>query len=504
MSAAESQRAADLLGRLREQGAAATALCADSRAVHGGDVFVAYPGHRSDGRRFIADALRAGAGAVLWEREGFSWHADWIAPNIPVEGLQPLSGHLAHLVYGRPSEHLDLIGVTGTNGKTSVSQWIAQALARHGRKCGIIGTLGNGFPGALIDSPNTTPDGIALHSQLARFAAAGAQAVAMEVSSIGLEQGRTHGARFAVAVFTNLSRDHLDYHGTMEAYAAAKARLFDVPDLGAAVINLDDAVGQMLAQRILARGCTVYGYTLNADPVSPNGVHLLRARAIGDGGQGVRFELDFDRATVAVRAGLVGRFNVSNLLAVIGALIAVGVELEQAAELAAWLVPPPGRMQSVGGPGEPLMIIDYAHSPDALEKVILALRPTALARGGRIVCVFGCGGDRDAGKRALMAAVACRLADSVVVTSDNPRSEDPQAIIAGVMAGAGANAVAIADRADAIRQAAERADARDILLIAGKGHELYQEVGGVRHPFSDVAHAQAALDARRAAGGPRP
>ena len=201
------------------------------------------------------------------------------------------------------------------------------------------------------------------------------------------------------------------------------------------------------------------------------------------------------------RQGLMS--DVSNLLAVIGALIAVGVELEQAAELAAWLVPPPGRMQSVGGTGEPLMIIDYAHSPDALEKVILALRPTALARGGRIVCVFGCGGDRDAGKGALMGAVASRLADSLVVTSDNPRGEDPQAIIAAVMAGAAANALAIVDRAVAIRQATERADARDVLVIAGKGHELYQEVGGVRHPFSDVAHAQAALDARRAARGAR-
>ena len=503
MSAGASQRAIDVLARLRDQGAAATALCADSRAVQAGDVFVAYPGYRSDGRRFIPDALRAGAGAVLWEQEGFSWHASWIAPNVPVEGLQPLSGHLAHLVYGRPSEQLDLIGVTGTNGKTSVSQWIAQALQRDGRKCGIIGTLGNGFPGALIDSPNTTPDGIALHAQLARFVAAGARAAAMEVSSIGLEQGRTHGARFAVAVFTNLTRDHLDFHGTMQAYAAAKARLFEMPDLRAAVLNLDDAFGYAQAQRLLARGCRVYGYTLEAALVSPHGAILLRAREIGDTGSGVCFELDTGDETVAVRAGIVGSFNVSNLLAVIGALIAVGVELEVAAELAAHLVPPPGRMQPVGGMGEPLAIIDYAHSPDALEKVILALRPTAAARGGRIVSVFGCGGDRDAGKRALMGEVASRLADSVVVTSDNPRSEDPRAIVAGVMAGAAANAVAIVDRADAILRAIERADARDVLLIAGKGHETYQEIGGVRHPFSDVAHAQAALDARRAAGGSR-
>ena len=324
----------------------------------------------------------------------------------------------------------------------------------------------------------------------------------MEVSSIGLEEGRTHGARFAVAVFTNLTRDHLDYHGTMEAYAAAKARLFDVPDLRAAVINLDDAFGYAQAQRLLARGSIrVLGYTLNADLASPHGVHLLRARAIGDTGSGVCFDLDVDGVTVEVRAGLVGSFNVSNLLAVIGALIAVGVELKEAAALAAHLVPPPGRMQPVGGKGEPLAIIDYAHSPDALEKVILALRSTAATRGGRLVCLFGCGGDRDVGKRALMGEVASRLADAVVITSDNPRSEDPQAIVDSVMAGAAANAIAVVDRAEAIRQTIERADVCDVVVIAGKGHEPYQEIRGVRHPFSDIAQAAAALEARRAARG---
>ncbi len=504
MSAVQTQRAGDLLSRLRGQGAAANALCADSRAVRAGDVFVAYPGHRSDGRRFIPDALRAGAGAVLWERAGFAWHADWVAPNIPVEGLQPLSGHLAHLVYGRPSEHLDLVGVTGTNGKTSVSQWIAEALQQHGRKCGVIGTLGNGFPGALVDSPNTTPDAIALHAQLARFVAAGAKAAAMEVSSIGLEEGRTHGARFAVAVLTNLTRDHLDYHGTMQAYAAAKARLFDQPDLPAAVLNLDDAFGQGLAQRLPGRVGRLFGYTLNAQLPAPPGVELLRARAIGESGAGVRFDLDVARATHSVQARVVGRFNVANLLAAIGALIALGVEPGEAAALVAHLAPPPGRMQPLGGNDLPLTIIDYAHTPDALEQVILALRPAAAGRGGRIVCVFGCGGDRDPGKRAPMGDVASRLADAVIVTSDNPRSEDPQSIVDAVMAGAGANADVIVDRAHAIRQAIEQADARDVVVIAGKGHEPYQEIRGVRHPFSDLAHAAAALEARGAAGGRRP
>ena len=504
MSAVQTQRAGDLLSRLRGQGAAANALCADSRAVRAGDVFVAYPGHRSDGRRFIPDALRAGAGAVLWEQAGFAWHADWVAPNIPVEGLQPLSGHLAHLVYGRPSEHLDLVGVTGTNGKTSVSQWIAEALQQHGRKCGVIGTLGNGFPGALVDSPNTTPDAIALHAQLARFVAAGAKAAAMEVSSIGLEEGRTHGARFAVAVLTNLTRDPHDYHGTMQAYAAAKARLFDLPDLPAAVLNLDDAFGQNLAQRLPGRVGRFFGYTLNAELPAPPGVELLRARAIGESGAGVRFDLDVAGATHAVQAGVVGRFNVANLLAAIGALIALGVEPREAAALAAHLAPPQGRMQPLGGNDLPLTIIDYAHTPDALEQVILVLRPAAAARAGRSACVFGGGGTRDPGKPAPMGEVPCRLADVVIVTSDNPRSEDPQAIVDAVIAGAGANANVIVDRAHAIRQAIEQADARDVVVIAGKGHEPYQEIRGVRHPFSDLAHAAAALEARGVAGGRRP
>ena len=262
-----------ILEQLERQGVKPGRLTADSRRVQPGDVFVAFPGAQADGRDFIAQAVARGAAAVVAEAGSKvgAGNAVNVAdfPVVEVDGLSRLCGELANLVYGRPSGRLWLAGVTGTNGKTSVSQWIGQAMARHGRKCGIIGTLGNGFPGALIDSPNTTPDGIALHAQLARFVAAGAQAAAMEVSSIGLEQGRTDGARFEVAVFTNLTRDHLDYHGTMEAYAAAKARLFEVPDLRAAVINLDDAFGKAQAQRLLARGCTLDGYTLNADPVAP-------------------------------------------------------------------------------------------------------------------------------------------------------------------------------------------------------------------------------------------
>lgn len=504
MNTAPSQIADDVLARLRERGVQPAVLCADSRNVQAGDVFVAYPGHRSDGRRHIPDALRAGAGAVLWERDGFEWNDEWIAPNLPVDGLQLLSGHLAHLVYGRPSEHLELIGVTGTNGKTSVSQWIAQALEGRGCRCGVIGTLGNGFPRELVESPNTTPDAIAMHALLARFVAAGAAVCAMEVSSIGLDQGRTNGARFAVAVFTNLTRDHLDYHGTMDAYAAAKARMFDLSGLRAAVINLDDEFGCAQALRLRQRGDRVIGYSLRDGSFEAACSQLLRAGSITDTGAGVRFDLQTGAGSVAVRAGLIGSFNVSNLLAVIGALLAVDVPLAEAAELVTHLVPPPGRMQKVGGTNEPLVVVDYAHSPDALEKVLLALRPTAGVRGGRIVCVFGCGGDRDAGKRPIMGETAHRCADAVVLTSDNPRGEDPHAIIDQVRAGAGPDATVIVDRADAIRATVIGADARDIVVLAGKGHETYQEIRGTRFPFSDAAHAASALIDRRSAPGGRP
>jgi len=494
----------EVLACLRESGVQPAELCADSRNVRPGDVFVAYPGHRSDGRRYIPEALRAGAGAVLWEREGFEWNADWIAPNLPVDGLQALSGHVAHLVYGRPSERLDLIGVTGTNGKTSVSQWIAQALARRGCRCGVIGTLGNGFPGDLVESPNTTPDAIAMHAHLARFVAGGATSCAMEVSSIGLHQERTNGARFAVAVFTNLTRDHLDYHGTMDAYAAAKARMFDLPGLRASVINLDDAFGRAQALRLNRRGDRVIGYTLQGGASVADCSQVLRAVSVADTGAGLRFELGTGAESAEVRAGLIGSFNVSNLLAVIGALLAADVPLAEAAGLVAHLVPPPGRMQKVGGTGEPLVVVDYAHSPDALEKVLQALRPTAQVRGGRIICVFGCGGDRDAGKRPIMGEAARRGADAVVLTSDNPRGEDPHAILDQVRGGAGPDATVIVDRADAIRATVIGADARDIVVLAGKGHETYQEIRGTRFPFSDAAHAASALIDRRSAPGGRP
>ncbi|MDK9714929.1 MAG: UDP-N-acetylmuramoyl-L-alanyl-D-glutamate--2,6-diaminopimelate ligase [Sulfuritalea sp.] len=480
-----------ILEQLERKGVVAQRLTADSRRVQPGDVFVAFPGAQADGRDFIAQAVARGAVAVIAEAgvpEAQKVGAGGTA-IVEVPGLAALSGEIAHLVYGRPSEHLWLAGVTGTNGKTSVSQWIAQALNALRHRCAVIGTLGNGFLDALDESPNTTPDAITLHAALAGFLARGAEACAMEVSSIGLDQGRVHGAAFDVAVFTNLTRDHLEYHGSMATYAAAKERLFFAPGLAAAVVNLDDAFGAELAARL--RGCLhLIAYTL--DPACV-GDDLLRAENLAMGAAGIEFDL----RGVHFAAPVVGRFNASNLLAVIGALLARGERLEAIAAVLQGIQPPPGRMQALGGSGEPLVVVDYAHTPDALEKALGVLRETAAARNGKLVCVFGCGGDRDPGKRPQMGAIAERLADRVVLTSDNPRGEDPQVIFNGVLAGMNRRPLIEADRGVAIDEAIADADDRDVILLAGKGHEPYQEIGGVRHAFSDIDAAKSALAGRR-------
>jgi len=475
-----------ILDRLAAQGIRPVRLCADSRRVRPGDLFLAMPGHRVDGRVFIADAVARGAAAVVHEA---GQDLAIPVPAVAVPGLAALAGELAHLVLGRPSERLWMAGVTGTNGKTSVSQWIAQALAAMDCQCGVIGTLGNGFPGRLEASANTTPDAVSLHGLLADFVEAGAVACAMEVSSIGLDQHRVSGVSFDVAVFTNLTRDHLEYHGTMGAYAAAKERLFRWPGLGCAVLNLDDAFGARLAAD-LAGKLPVIGYTLEG---RAGGDRNLAIRDLVMGGAGLGFSLE----GVPFRVPVIGRFNAANLLAVTGALLAGDESLEDIAAVLRHIAPPPGRMQAVGGDGRPLVVVDYAHTPDALEKALGTLRETALARGGRLVCVFGCGGDRDPGKRPLMGAVAERLADRTCLTSDNPRSEDPEAIAAAIVAGMKVSPAIRLDRATAIASAIAEADARDVILIAGKGHEPYQEVAGVRHPFSDIEHAREALESQR-------
>ena len=489
-----STRACDLLARLRQTGVNPAGITADSRAVRPGDVFAAWPGFAADGRRFIPAAIERGAAAVLWECGDGHRPVALAVPGFGVEGLRPLGGYLAHEIYGRPSDSLWLAGVTGTNGKTTVSQWLARALEGLGTRCGVIGTLGCGFPGQLADSLNTTPDALAVHRLLAGFVAQGAGAAAMEVSSIGLDQERVNGALFDVAIFTNLTRDHLDYHGSMDAYAAAKARLFELPGLTACVINFDDAFGLSQARRLVARGMPVIGYTrIPTNAIAVPGARVLVADAVHESPAGLRFALHWEDARADLHLRMVAPFNVSNMLAVIGALLARGVALPEVLRVVSRLTPPEGRMQLVGGVCEPLVVIDYAHSPDALAKVLEAVRGTAQSRGGRLVCVFGCGGDRDPGKRPLMGEVARQLADRVVLTSDNPRSEDPRRILDMIAAGAGPAAEQVVDRAQAIELAVAQAGPDDVVLIAGKGHEPYQEINGQRLPFSDLEQARAAL-----------
>ncbi len=478
--------AMSVLEQLKSKGIVAARLTADSRRVQAGDIFVAFPGAHADGRQFIAQAVAKGAAAVIAEA-GTGVARSSVKPIIEVQGLAGLSGEIANLVYGRPSERLWLAGVTGTNGKTSVTQWIAQAMNAMQHKCAVIGTLGNGFLDALDESPNTTPDAITLHAALAGFLAQAADACAMEVSSIGLDQGRVNGAAFDVAVFTNLTRDHLDYHGTMAEYAAAKEQLFLMPGLAAAVLNLDDPFGLALAARLKGR-MPVIGYTLTG--IGENAADdVLRADDLRMGAAGIEFRL----RGVDFAAPVVGRFNASNLLAVIGALLARNERLEDVALALRSIQPPPGRMQALGGVDQPLIVVDYAHTPDALEKALGVLRETAAARGGQLICVFGCGGERDPGKRPQMGEIAGRLADQVVLTSDNPRQEDSQAIIAGIHAGMTARPRIQADRARAVAEVVATAAACDVILLAGKGHEPYQEVAGVRHPYSDMDAAKSAL-----------
>jgi UDP-N-acetylmuramoyl-L-alanyl-D-glutamate--2,6-diaminopimelate ligase len=505
MAAASSQPLANVdaaLAWLRARGA--RRLATDSRKVEAGDAFIAWPGYAFDARQFAADALAAGAVACLVEARGaepFAFADERIA-TLP--GLKAATGELASRWFAEPTRALDVIAITGTNGKTSCAWWTAQALALLGRRAGVVGTLGAGEPpldGALASLEPiglTTPDPVSLQAIFRRFADAGHGASVIEASSIGIVEERLAGTRIAVAVFTNFTRDHLDYHGTMDAYWQAKQRLFAWPGLRAAVLNIDDQRGAELAALPSTAALDVW----TCSTLQPA---RLRAGEIGYRDGGLAFEVDEAGRSVAVRSALIGEFNVSNLLAVIGALRALGVTLEDAASIVPRLGAVPGRMQrvTVASAGaqedeQPQVVVDYAHTPDALEKALLALQPFAQVRGGVLWCVFGCGGERDATKRPMMGAIAERLAQHVVATSDNPRGENACFILSQILAGVvGHDDVdVIEDRAEAIAHAVAGADARDVILIAGKGHEDYQEIAGVRRPFSDVAQAQAALAQR--------
>ena len=470
-------------------------LQTDSRKVKAGDAFVAWPGAATDGRAYVGKALEQGAAAVLVEADGlqaFDLSGDRIAA---LKGLKAATGLIADQWFAHPSGELDVLAVTGTNGKTTTAWWLAHALskvtlnARTG--CALVGTLGVGVPPALESTGMTTPDPVLLQRAFRSYADQGLAACAIEASSIGIAEHRLDGSKIRVALFTNFTQDHLDYHGSMDAYWQAKAQLFDWPGLPAAVVNIDDAHGARLWARLQGRAMDVWS-------VSIQGPARLQAKDIGLGDEGLSFTVLEAGHSLRMNTRLVGQYNVSNLLGVLAALRCLGLTLEQAVQACAHLEPVPGRMQQIVKPGLPLVAVDYAHTPDALEKALRALQPAARQRQGKLWCVFGCGGDRDNSKRPLMGRAAQANADGVFVTSDNPRSEVPESIIDRILVGmqAGEALHVQADRAAAIAQAIARADARDVVLIAGKGHEDYQETKGVRHPFSDMAEAHKALAAR--------
>lgn len=504
-----------LISHLRDLTSADAKLTADSRQIQSGDIFFAYPvGHGNalrDGRDYIAAALANGAAAVVFDP------ADGVANEyldrsecFAVDNLSSLAGELCAEWYGYPSKQLNVIGVTGTNGKTSITQWLAQALDESNHRAAVLGTLGTGFPGALIETGYTTPDAPRLQTQLKELLNAGAQQLAIEISSHALDQDRVSGLDVRTAVFTNLTQDHLDYHGTMGEYAEAKAKLFQIPQLENAIINFDDPFGRELAMKLLAiDGPQVWGYALSSDAFAgfeKFGDRLKRAYTENTlfTKEGYESQFNCDASGVsAVQLAVLGEFNLSNCLAVWAVLLAQGLSPSAASKRMNKLSSVPGRMELIRlnkaqRTDGPLIVVDYAHTPDALTKALNALRPIANQRNGKVWCVFGCGGDRDSGKRPQMGRAAQELADHIVITSDNPRSEDPSAIIAMIqtgMSGDLSNVQALPDRAAAIMAAVRHADIKDIVLVAGKGHESTQEINGKKFDFSDQEHI------RLAAGG---
>ena len=462
-------------------------LRTDSRHVQPGDIFIAWPGAAADGRAFVAQALAHGAAACLVEHDGSADFAFADARIASFTGLKTITGSLAAQWLGHPAQALRIVAVTGTNGKTSTAWWLAHALPR----CAMVGTLGVGLPPHFTSTGMTTPDPVLLQTEFAKFIAAGAEFAAIEASSIGIVEHRLAGTAIDTAVFTNFTQDHLDYHGSMDAYWQAKAQLFDWPGLRVAVVNVDDAQGRALAQTLAPR-CALEVWTVGLQHPA-----RLMAVDIAHTAQGMAFTVVEGQQRQPMQTALIGQYNISNLLGVLATLRGQGHSLAQAVAACASLQPVPGRMQQIAVVGQPLVAIDYAHTPDALVQALAALRPLAQARGGRLCCVFGCGGNRDARKRPLMGAAAEQGADQVLVTSDNPRLEDPQAIVADILAGMRPQTPYELDRAAAIAQAIAQADARDVVLLAGKGHEDYQDAQGHKRPFSDYHEAARAVQARQ-------
>jgi UDP-N-acetylmuramoyl-L-alanyl-D-glutamate--2,6-diaminopimelate ligase len=458
-----------------------TGLTLDSRAVQPGDLFFAFPGLQLDGREFISEAINKGASAVLAESDSVDVTFLKNVPVIPVKNLKFKIGSIATTFYGHPTKSLRIIGVTGTNGKTSCTYFIAQALAQLNIACGIIGTMGSGLLGNILPTGFTTPDAITLQALFANLLAQGAKVVAMEVSSHSIDLGRIEGIPFEVAIFTNLTRDHLDYHGDMETYGNVKKRLFDNPHVNHAVINADDAFGATLLTT-LKDTKNLFSYSVN--PLSTI-VPQITASQIRSNPNGLSAHINSPWGGGDVQLSLMGQFNLSNILAVTTALCLLDIPVADVLKAMSNLKPVPGRMETVGGfEDAPLVIVDYAHTPDALEKVLIAFR---LHVPGKLYCIFGCGGDRDKGKRPMMAKIAEQNADVVIVTDDNPRHEDPAQIVADIMAGFSQPEQVIVqhDRSKAIQDIIQCAVAGDGIVVAGKGAETYQQIGDTKIPLND-------------------
>ncbi len=504
MMAAAAPMEGITLGRLLERPLSPDpridAVAMDSREVVPGALFLACAGRSAHGLEFLDQALAQGAVAVAWEPDD-RWTRERVAglglelPLAEVPELGRQASAIAGRFYGDPSADLELVGVTGTNGKTSCALFLARALAPE-LPCGVIGTIGNGFPDRLVPGRHTTPDPVRLQALLAQFRDDGAGAVAMEVSSHALDQDRAAALRFDTAVLTNLSRDHLDYHGDMTRYGEAKKRLFHAPGLQAAVINLDDALGRELAAELAGAGPRLIGYGRGDRPADAPVDAWLHGEILASDDRGLRVAVGGSWGEGEFATPLLGHFNASNLLAVLAVLLQRGLPLATALRRLERLPGVPGRMQPFGGGDRPLVVVDYAHTPDALEHVLAALRSHTR---GRLICVFGCGGDRDRGKRPQMGAIAERLADRAVVTDDNPRSENGDRIVADILEGMARPDTALVrrDRARAIREAIAGAAPGDLVVVAGKGHETTQEVAGVRHPFDDAEQVVRALEGWR-------
>lgn len=470
-------------------------LCQDSRQLHAGDLFFAYPGLGSDGRDFIQEAISKGAAAILFEADAADNAINRMTTHIPLLPIPHLAaqlGPIAARFYDYPSRYMPVIGITGTNGKTSCTHFLADCLQQLQKSCGVMGTLGNGFYGDLKPGQLTTPDAIELQQLLADFRDKQAQAVVMEVSSHRLAQQRLNGTEFSVAAFTNLTRDHLDYHGSMEAYAQAKRSFFDLSGVQQAILNADDAYAQQWLTG-LAEQLPVYVYSLHKPQSAWSHIPHVTVKKFNFNQPGLQAEIDTPWGEVFIENPfLMGQFNLSNLLLVLTVLKSLHFSLAEISQVIAKLKGVKGRMQAFHATGKPLVVVDYAHTPDALQQVLRALRPHC---PGELVCLFGCGGDRDKGKRPLMAKIAEQEADRIIVTSDNPRYEDPLQILQDIQQGFSGKKTVYRDpdRQHAIAYALASAQPNDVVLVAGKGHEAYQLIKSIKYPFDDAIEVQRLL-----------